>query len=126
MANEVEQKQGRAGRLVLGLFLVLIGALLLADHAGLDVLGSAWSYWPLLLIGMGVAKLLWPGGPEERDGGFWLLVVGGYAWISTRHLFGLSWGTAWPLVLMAVGLQMALRGWGRRGRAAGEARRDAE
>lgn len=130
--NERSRRRGSAGRVVLGLFLLALGVLLLADNLGYEVPGSVWSYWPLLLVALGAVKLIWPGDRDERGGGYWLLVVGIYGWIATRGLFGLSWGTAWPLMLIAVGLQMAMAE--RRGgrvrdqlaRIAGRDRRDRE
>ncbi|HLF55608.1 MAG TPA: DUF5668 domain-containing protein [Thermoanaerobaculia bacterium] len=115
MSATPRRRRGAAGRLVLGVLLLAAGGFLLAKNMGFDVPGSVWSYWPLFLIGLGAAKLLWPGSSEDRNGGFWLVVVGIYGWISTRELFGLDWGTAWPIVLVALGLQIALE-TGLRGR----------
>jgi hypothetical protein len=107
---------------VLGLFLLLLGGLLMAENLGWDVPGSVWSYWPLLLIALGLTKMLWPGRAEERDSGFWLLAGGIDGWIATRELFGLGWGTAWPIMLIAAGVHMALEGgFGGRRRAPKEA-----
>ena len=124
MRIDGKRERGRAGRLVLGLILVLAGGALLAQNAGLIELGPFWSWWPFFLIGLGATKLLWPGDGEERGSGYWLVVVGLYGWISTRHLFGLSWSTAWPIALLAIGLQIALESLDR-GRAQRPAREEA-
>jgi hypothetical protein len=111
--GEGARRKGPAGRLVLGLLLFAAGALLLADNAGFDIPGAVWSYWPFFVIALGLSKLAWPGDREERASGYWLVVVGVYGWISTRHLLGLGWGTAWPIVLVAAGLQIAYESLGR-------------
>jgi hypothetical protein len=108
MCGDRGTKRGAAGRLVLGGMLVLAGGALLAENAGFDVPGTVWSWWPGFLIALGLVKLLWPGGRDERGSGYWLLVVGIYGWVSTREVLGLDWGTAWPIAVLAVGLQIAL------------------
>lgn len=105
--SDRDRKKRPASRLVLGLSLFAAGALLLADNAGFDIPRAVWSYWPLFVIALGISRLAWPGEGEERAGGYWLVVVGVYGWTATRQLFGLGWGTAWPLVLVAAGLQIA-------------------
>lgn len=90
-------------RLVFGAFLMLIGGLLIADNLGFDVPAGVWSYWPFLLIGLGVAKLALDEG-EGRSGGFWLVVAGVYGWLSIFRIAGLHWGSAWPVFLLAAGL----------------------
>jgi hypothetical protein len=110
MGETRERGWGSAGRLVIGVYLLGIGALLLASNVGYDIPGELWSYWPFLLVGLGVVKLLWPGSAEERSGGLWLLAAGVYAWISLWRLFGLDWGSAWPIFLLAGGAAIVFGG----------------
>lgn len=110
-------------RLIWGVFLVAIGALLLAVNLGFEVPGGVWNYWPFLLIAMGAAKIVFASDGETCGGGFWLLLAGLYGWISIWHIWGLSWSTAWPIFVIAGGLSVVFqpafsgRGWrGRRAR----------
>jgi hypothetical protein len=98
-----------AGRLVFGLVVLVVGVLLLAGNLGFAVPRRVWSYWPLVLVGLGLVRLLWPGSPDERRSGVGLLVAGIYCSISEWRLFGLHWGSAWPVFLIAAGLSMLLR-----------------
>jgi hypothetical protein len=41
--------------------------------------------------------------------GLWLVAVGFWMQISHLRLFGLTWGTSWPLLLIALGGGMILR-----------------
>ena len=104
-------------RLIWGLFLIVIGATLLAVNLGWELPHGAWNYWPFLLIAMGTAKMLFGG----RDGGgFWLILAGLYGWISIWNIGGLSWGTAWPIFVIAGGLSMLVKpALSRRGRLGG-------
>lgn len=107
--NRIERRDRRrtGARLVFGAFLMLIGGLLIADNLGFDVPVDVWSYWPFLLIALGVAKLALDEG-EGRGGGFWLLVAGVYGWLSVFRIAGLHWGTAWPVFLLAAGLWIVI------------------
>jgi hypothetical protein len=78
---------------------------------------GVWSYWPLLLIGMGGARIAFSGGDRESiDSGLWILLAGIYSWVSVWRLWGLAWHTAWPLFLVAGGLSMILTPHGERAR----------
>lgn len=107
IGNESRERRRTASRFVFGAFLMGIGGLLIADNLGLDVPAGVWSYWPFLLIGLGVAKLALDEG-DGRGGGFWLLVAGVYGWLSVFRVAGLHWGSAWPVFLLAAGLWIVI------------------
>jgi hypothetical protein len=125
--TEIEPATRRRGlgasRLVLGLYLVLMGALVLAVNLGYEIPGRLWSYWPFLLVGLGAVKLAWAGERDERRSGYWLLIVGLYGLICVFGLFGLGWGEAWPIFLLAYGALLVHDSW-RGGGARGEGVRE--
>lgn len=94
-------------RLIWGLFLIVIGATLLAVNLGWELPHGAWNYWPFLLIAMGSAKMLFGG--RDGGGGLWLILAGLYGWISIWNVGGLTWGTAWPIFVIAGGLSVILK-----------------
>lgn len=110
-------------RLIWGLFLIAIGGMLLAANLGWEVPRGVWNYWPFLLIAMGGAKMLF--GSADEGGGFWLILAGLYGWISIWNVGGLTWGTAWPIFVIAGGLSVILKPAVCRGRRA-RRRRGAE
>ena len=101
-------KRSTRGRLTWGLILLIGGAFALAINLGFRIPRDFWDYWPFLLIILGAIQLAWPGSPRERLGGYWILVVGIYGWISQFEVFGLNYGTSWPLLIVAVGVRMVL------------------
>ena len=114
METETRETRRSAGRTVVGFFLLAIGALLLAGNLGFDVPRRIWSYWPFLLLALGSVKLFWPGTPEERRSGFWLVVAGLYGWINIWHLFDLDWHRSWPIFVIAAGVSILFEGFSRR------------
>ena len=72
------------------------------------------SWWPFVLIVMGAARMV--NGPDvsprergKRRSGVWLIVVGLWGLVNEWRVFGLSYGTSWPLLVMASGAMMVWR-----------------
>ena len=98
-----------AGRLVAGSLLVFLGALFLLDNFGVVDAGDVFRWWPLLLIGIGLTKLLAPSRPEDRAGAIVLLVVGGAFFLRALHLPWLRFRLIWPALLVGLGLVLIWR-----------------
>src|SRR5438105_3021088 len=92
-----------SGRMITGLLVMAIGIALLFERSALFYLHGVWRWWPLLLIGMGVAKLLTPppGGPRR---GSTLVVVG--VWFLLDELGIWTLRDSWPIFLVAYGLKI--------------------
>lgn len=107
------QDQASRGRILLGMAIVLIGVAMLVER------NDAWGihihagWWPFLLIFLGLVKMASPGErggrPRSRRGGFWLLAVGVWGWISEAGIFGLDYATSWPLLIVALGITIVWR-----------------
>jgi hypothetical protein len=97
-------------RLLLGVWLLLLGGCLLADNLGWNPYGYIWNYWPFLLMAVGGLQLVWPGTWEERRSGFWVIVLGAWGAINIHEWFGLHWGNSWPLFIIALGIWVILGG----------------
>jgi cell wall-active antibiotic response 4TMS protein YvqF len=65
------------------------------------------------LIALGLWGLVLPTRHMDRSGGIWLLATGLYCLIGVFNLFGLGWGTAWPIFVIASGLSFLVRDHGR-------------
>ncbi len=97
-------------RFTWGVILLIFGAFALAVNLGFRIPRDLWDYWPLILIVLGGAQLLWPGPMRDRMSGFTLIAVGIYAQVSVFEIFGLTWGTAWPILIVALGIRIVLGG----------------
>jgi hypothetical protein len=97
------ERGGRsAWHALLGVAFILGGLALLADRAGWLDIGPLWHWWPLILMVLGLARLIFDR-PDERSGGIWLLAAGIYCGIGVWEPYGLSWVTGWPVMVVALG-----------------------
>jgi hypothetical protein len=104
------RRTGRS-RLVLGVFLLALGGLMLAINLGFEPPWAWWRFFPVPLIALGLWGLVLPSRHLDRPGGIWLLAGGIYCLIGVFNLFGLGWGTAWPIFVIAAGLSFMVRGY---------------
>lgn len=97
-----------------GFILMAVGLWLLINT--LDLFGLSYdTSWPLLLVLIGTATLLAPksgeAGRRPRPG-LSMILFGVLAWLAVNGVWGLSWGTVWPLFLVGGGLLIVLRALG--------------
>jgi LiaI-LiaF-like transmembrane region len=118
----------RPGAIVGGGFLLVVGVTMWLDSRGLEDLRHVIG--PACLIILGMLMLVEDGGfvcgRRERladgsartnlrkggglTGGLWLLGVGCWMLVSQLHVFGLEYGTSWPLLIILSGAIMLVRG----------------
>lgn len=91
------------GQVVLGLLVIAIGVLFLLDNLGIIEFRQALSFWPVLLIVLGIVKLSDTRSPNGNLAGFLLVGVGATMMLSRVGLFDFSWRMLWPSVLIVVG-----------------------
>lgn len=99
-------RQQHRSPLVLGICLILLGASLLVLNLGWRLPFSLWQYWPFALIALGLVAIAAPSRHLSRIGGIWLIATGIYCEIGVTELFGLGWLSAWPIFIMAYGVEV--------------------
>jgi predicted membrane protein len=100
----MENNTNRASsQVVLGLLVVGMGVLFLLDN--LDILNfrHAIGFWPLVFIVAGCAALFGRGPRSGNYVGGVLIAVGLLMILGRMGYFYISWGTLWPLVMIALG-----------------------
>ena len=87
--------------LVGGLILITVGVLFLLDRFDVTDVGHLlrW-YWPLIIVCVGLPKLF---RRHTFWSGLWLVTAGAWMQIAQLRLFGLTFRTSWPLLLIALG-----------------------
>jgi predicted membrane protein len=102
------------GRLVLGIIIIVFGALALLNGLGYTQLSFGemiGKYWPLLLIGWGVGFLLERTGSSGKIVGAIVIFIGlgfmgnGFGWFTFNFNF---WQLLWPALLILVGVRFLL------------------
>ena len=111
----------RPGALMAGLVLLAAGAAMLLDTTGTLSIQPGRLIGPFVLIGLGASLLAGGHSCVGRDGtsrshdgtfsGLWLIGIGCWLLVSHTHVFGLTFGTSWPLLLIWMGLLISIRGW---------------
>ena len=101
----------RKGNIVIGVMLILTGLAFLLDRAGVVHWRDQWSLWPLILGGIGLARLLQsiPGEPKQG-----LLFLTAAVWLFIGEAGWVSLEDSWPIVIIAFGIIVALNGGRRR------------
>jgi hypothetical protein len=97
-------------RLIWGLILLVFGAFALAVNLGFRIPREFWDYWPSIPLLLGIVQVLLPSSTRSRLSGIWLIAVGIYGFVFVFELFGLRWGTAWPIFIIALGIRIVLGG----------------
>ena len=106
--NEVDT---RKGDIVIGATLVLTGIAVVLDRAGVLHWRDQWTLWPLILGGIGLARLLQSVPGEPKQG---LLFLTAAAWLLLGESGWVSLEESWPIAIIAFGLIVALNGGTRR------------
>ena len=100
-------------QIVVGLIILAMGGMLLLDRVAPGSY-TMHGWWPFVLIVMGAVRMVDGPGVNRRDrgkrrSGVWLVMVGLWGLVNEWHLFGLTFGTSWPLLVMASGAMMVWR-----------------
>ena len=96
------------GHLRRGAILVAVGLWLLVSTPGIGGFDYSDS-WPLLLVFIGFALVLFPNRCDGRVTGVSLIAWGGLMYVAVHGLWGFNWANVWPLVLVVVGAGITWR-----------------
>lgn len=108
MNDESAQHRPRRSRLVVGIFLLVVGGLLLAVNLGYGLPVGWWQFLPWALVAVGVLGLVLPTRHMDRVGGVWMIATGLYFLIGLHDWWDLGWSGAWPIFVIAAGLGFIL------------------
>jgi len=83
-----------------GLLLMAAGVAMLLQRFGVVDLWRTRDFWPLIIVVIGVSKLV-----RRRSvwSGLWMITVGAWLQAVTLHLYGLTYESSWPLLLVVLG-----------------------
>jgi predicted membrane protein len=90
------------GRVVAGVLLLILGLLFTLDNFGVVNAGDLFHYWPLILVGVGIVRVIDPR-RESRVTGVVLILLGGVFLLRTLDLVRFRFGDLWPFALLLIG-----------------------
>ncbi len=103
----MSKKHDRSAQIFWGLLFIAAGTILLLQRLGIsDFSETMRHYWPLIIIVIGSSKLF------HRNtiwAGLWLMTIGGWLQMVTLHLYGFTYQSSWPFLLVILGGGMILR-----------------
>jgi len=87
-----------------GLVLIGLGTWFLLITSGV-LPERAWrTWWPLVVVAVGVVNLIAARDPKGVGSGVTLVGIGLWLSATVHHWYGLDWKDSWPLALVAAGL----------------------
>lgn len=110
LTMQLDSSQRGARRAVFGLSIVGIGTLAMLDNLHLYELNLLHTFWPLVFVVWGLARLAWPRPFESRLFGLVLILIGTLMTLHRlgHHEFELhQW---WPVFVILIGLSILFRG----------------
>ncbi len=103
--------------LVMGIIVLLVGVLFLLENLGFFYVGDIFRFWPVILIGLGIARIL---DGRGLHGMLWGLIVGGVGVVLLTNSLGYIpwnlWRLLWPALLILLGVLILARGFDRHGK----------
>jgi predicted membrane protein len=96
-------------QVIIGLFVIIVGLLFLLDNLGWVDLDFRLHVWPTGLIFFGILKLMQTRTRSGMVVGGALVTIGSLVLLKETGLIAVSWGTLWPVLLIAVGLVVVFK-----------------
>jgi predicted membrane protein len=99
-------------RLIIGVVIVIVGALALFMNLGFQIDISIWDYWPLILILFGLSRLLQPREYRSTLSGLIFLVLGVFLLLNNLKVTNFGFSELWPILLILIGIAIIRQGYG--------------
>jgi hypothetical protein len=97
----MNERQDKSDQIFWGLFLLAAGTILLLSRLHfMDISWTMRRFWPLIVIIIGIShifhrKTIWSG--------LWIVAVGAWLQMVTLHIYGFTYGSSWPILLVILG-----------------------
>jgi predicted membrane protein len=92
-----------------GALFIIVGAMFLLGNMGYLDIDEVVRFWPVILIGFGVVRLVEAEDNFAQSGGLFWIVVGGLFLLGSFRIIRLAVHDLWPVVLIGVGVLLLWR-----------------
>jgi predicted membrane protein len=93
-------------KVVIGIIVLIFGILLFLRNLGYDIGMSLWSYWPIILIILGLRIIFQPRVNRQLVTGAILAIVGVLLILHNLDILHFGWGIIWPLLIILIGISI--------------------
>jgi MFS family permease len=109
MGIEAKERHKRATAAVFGVILIGLGVIFLLQNFGLVDAGRPDQWWPLIVIGFGVASIVAPKDAGDATGGVVALAVGAFFLLRNFDVIDWRLRDIWPAFLVLAGISLIAR-----------------
>lgn len=97
-------------QLVAGVIAIIIGLIFLLDNFGWWDARHLLEFWPVIFIVIGIFKLTDRSEPHHTFSGIIFITIGTMLTLHQLEVLTISWRVIWPVILIAVGVSIILKG----------------
>jgi hypothetical protein len=109
MTSESRERHKRATAAVFGVLLIGLGVLFLLQNFGYIDAGHVEDWWPLILIGFGIASLIAPKDPGDSATGVAVAALGAFFLLRNFDVIHWRFHEIWPAFLVLAGISLIAR-----------------
>lgn len=109
MDLDAKQRHKRVTAAVFGVILVGLGGIFILQNLGAIDAGDIGSWWPVILIGFGIASVIAPRDAGDSGGGAVLTALGTFFLLRKLDVIDWRFRDVWPAFLLLAGVALILR-----------------
>ncbi len=109
MVTDIAQRHRRVTAAIFGVILIGLGTIFMLDNLGYVDAFRIWEYWPVVLIGFGLASLIAPKDAGDPAGGAVMTAVGTFFLLRKLDVIDWHLRDVWPMFLVLAGVALVAR-----------------
>ena len=109
MDFDARERHKRVSAAVFGLILIGLGVVFTLDRMGMYDAGQLWSWWPVVVIGLGLASMIAPKNTGDATAGVVTVAVGAFFLGHKLDLIDWRLRDVWPAFLVLGGIVLIVR-----------------
>jgi cell wall-active antibiotic response 4TMS protein YvqF len=109
MVSDTVQRHRRVTAAIFGVILIGLGTIFTLDNLGYVDAFRIWEYWPVVLIGFGLASLIAPKDAGDPAGGAVMTAVGTFFLLRKLDVIDWRLRDVWPMFLVFAGVALIAR-----------------
>lgn len=109
MVTDTAQRHRRVTAAIFGVILIGLGTIFMLDNLGYVDAFRIWEYWPVVMIGFGLASLIAPRDAGDPAGGAVMTAVGSFFLLRKLDVIDWRLRDVWPMFLVLAGVALVAR-----------------